>query len=395
MIQAVPPFLIDDRARRLDAVHCLRGFAAFAVCLMHVSTATTYGFPASVKFLGSLGECGVPVFFVISGFVVPLSLLDRQYTLKSFPRFVLRRIVRLDPPYFASLILALVVVGASHLLHGTPFPYDASDVLFHVGYLSGLVERPWILSTFWTLGIEFQYYILIGLAMAGLVPVARRLTTRRLRGPLLLGIVCAAFFVIDEVGRRLYPWLGEARFGATWLAYKGYFLLGTAALITRRTRMPLFALIAVALLMFGWDHALEHAYRYHRWANVSPFYEWLGITSMAALVLLSPTEWRWTKGRVGRVVLDLGTFSYSLYVTHLLVVGRLTARLVAAGRMPKSVWGNWVVVALELALCLGVAKVFYDRIERPAWRWSKRIGQSPVRAEQSVLAIDDRDGARQ
>jgi peptidoglycan/LPS O-acetylase OafA/YrhL len=330
--------------------------------MLHVTTGTTYTFPPSIMFVGSLGEFGVPVFFMISGFVVPLSLLGRGYTLASFPRFVLRRMMRLDPPYFATLALALLIVSAAHVSGGAPFPYHASDVALHVGYLSGLAERPWIVSTFWTLGIEFQYYILIGLALAALLPVARRVTTPTLRGPVFVGLLCAGFFVSGEIGRRLHPWLGDPRFGATWLTYKNYFMLGMAALIVWRVRRSLLTLIGVATLMFVWDHALENGYLY-RGPDGSTIYQWLALVSIAAVVVSTSTEWRWTNGRLGRAVLALGTISYSLYITHLL---------------PTSLWGNGLVVAVEAALCVGVAAVFYVFIERPAWRWSKRLRVTPV-----------------
>ena len=135
---------VPGHAPRLDAIHCLRGLAALAVCLLHVSVATTHHFPDSITTIGNLGGFGVPVFFVISGFVVPLSLLGSGYTIRSFPRFVLRRVTRLDPPYFAVLALALLSAYAVRLMRDTPFPYRFSDVALHVGYLTGLASRPWI-----------------------------------------------------------------------------------------------------------------------------------------------------------------------------------------------------------------------------------------------------------
>jgi peptidoglycan/LPS O-acetylase OafA/YrhL len=360
-----------DGGGRLDAIHSLRGAAALSVCLLHVSVATFYTFPPSVVAVARLGDFGVPVFFVISGFVVPFSLLGRGYTIRAFPRFVLRRITRLDPPYFVALALALAL-AFSRSLRGTPFPFSNADMLLHVGYLSGLAGRPWILSTFWTLGIEFQYYLLIGLALAALLPLARRLTTPALAGPLLIGMLCAAFFLLDETGRWLGMWLGDSRLSATWVIYKNDFLLGMAALIVWRMRLPLAALIGVALLMFGWDHMLSW-WTQHTAPNWPLTREWLVLTGIAVVIVRTPSQWRWLDSVIGRRIAALGTISYSLYVTHALVVGLLLSRLLAAGRMPGSAIGIWLIIVAELAICLGFSSVFYVLVERPAWRWSKRL----------------------
>ena len=55
------------------------------------------------------GFIGVDVFFVISGFVIPLSLQGRDYRIADFPRFMIRRLVRLEPPYLVSIALTILL----------------------------------------------------------------------------------------------------------------------------------------------------------------------------------------------------------------------------------------------------------------------------------------------
>ena len=59
---------------------------------------------------GTLGYLGVSAFFVISGFVIPLSMDKRGYV---FPRdaadFAVRRLVRLEPAYLVSVTVAIAV----------------------------------------------------------------------------------------------------------------------------------------------------------------------------------------------------------------------------------------------------------------------------------------------
>ena len=55
------------------------------------------------------GWAGVEVFFVISGFIIPFTLWQSGYRLKNYARFILKRIIRLDPPYLLSILLAIAL----------------------------------------------------------------------------------------------------------------------------------------------------------------------------------------------------------------------------------------------------------------------------------------------
>src|ERR1700692_4818611 len=67
--------------RRISIIEALRGLAAVAVALFQFSGGLTSPIP---NFLHSIGWLGVDVFFVISGFVIPLSLYGRGYMLRDF-----------------------------------------------------------------------------------------------------------------------------------------------------------------------------------------------------------------------------------------------------------------------------------------------------------------------
>ena len=96
--------------RRIYLVEYLRGLAALSVAWFHLTNQYAAGIsPARIS--GSYGWLGVEVFFVISGFVIPLSLakLQTRYTLRQFPQFMVRRVLRLEPPYLLSVVLVIFV----------------------------------------------------------------------------------------------------------------------------------------------------------------------------------------------------------------------------------------------------------------------------------------------
>ena len=100
---------------RLSVIHTLRGLAALGVAWFHFaysnSNLNTGPFALSAKY----GNLGVEVFFVISGFILPYSLWKNDYTLRNYGRFILKRIIRLDPPCFAAIAVALGVAYAATL----------------------------------------------------------------------------------------------------------------------------------------------------------------------------------------------------------------------------------------------------------------------------------------
>ncbi len=70
--------------------------------------------PARAKWLGLSGKygyLGVDIFFVISGFVIPWSLYRTRYAIRDYPRFLLKRNVRLYPPYLASIAISILATN--------------------------------------------------------------------------------------------------------------------------------------------------------------------------------------------------------------------------------------------------------------------------------------------
>ena len=152
----------------LSSLHFLRGFAALAVCLFHFTNGNSTYFSDHnlIKTIGSYGHYGVEIFFVISGVVIPFSMHKGGYELKNFKIFLLKRIIRIEPPYLISIIIVIVLGYASTLssyYRGEPFQPNLINLLCHLGYLNAFFQYDWLNPVYWTLAIEFQYYLLIAL----------------------------------------------------------------------------------------------------------------------------------------------------------------------------------------------------------------------------------------
>jgi peptidoglycan/LPS O-acetylase OafA/YrhL len=123
-------------------VQSLRGIAALAVALYHFTHGVpTVYVPSILKSIGAQGWMGVEVFFVSYGFILPYSLWRANYHISpsNFGRFVWKRVVRLDPPYLATIGVVLLLGFLSTRttgFRGVPFHIDLVQLTLHVGYLN-------------------------------------------------------------------------------------------------------------------------------------------------------------------------------------------------------------------------------------------------------------------
>lgn len=158
---------------RLTGLDALRGFAALAVTWFHM----THGgelLPRSgylwwiPRELGAFGHHGVTLFFILSGFVIPYSLLRAGVSTKLWP-FLGSRLIRLQPPFLAACLLAVGLNLISTLAPGHEGPLESDairssflQIFLDNVYITGILGKSWILVVAWTLAIEVQFYLIAG-----------------------------------------------------------------------------------------------------------------------------------------------------------------------------------------------------------------------------------------
>ena len=152
---------------RLVGIEYLRACAATAVMLFHYALASGYS-----GALVALGQFGVDVFFVISGFIMWTVSRDEA----SPAGFLLRRIVRIAPLYWLATLAAALVTTEGGVTLGLGAPAgDLAKALFFIPAYSARspdVVEP-ILSVGWTLNLEMAFYALFAASLAA--PRRRRL----------------------------------------------------------------------------------------------------------------------------------------------------------------------------------------------------------------------------
>ncbi|WP_345226416.1 acyltransferase [Hymenobacter koreensis] len=157
--------------QHLNILDLLRGFAAISVCLYHYTNGTLP--KISIPFTKSLfswGSLGVDIFFVISGFIIPFALHRSNYTLPGFGKFMLKRIARICPPSYVVIILAIAQWWTIDTFLKPSAPYlsliSIPQLIHNFLYTIDFTGYKWINGVFWTLAIEFQFYIFMGLVFS-------------------------------------------------------------------------------------------------------------------------------------------------------------------------------------------------------------------------------------
>ncbi|MBS1856566.1 MAG: acyltransferase, partial [Acidobacteria bacterium] len=257
----------------------LRGLAATAVAWQHYTNSVP-GFldKGWLQLAGSYGWLGVEAFFVISGFIIPYALYRSAYKLKAYRLFLAKRLIRLEPPYLASVALTICLIYFGDLLIGRP--HDARltlpGILLHIGYLNVFFSYPWLNASYWTLAVECQYYLTMGLIFP-CISSARR--APRLLAYILLASSC---WLIPSVNFMFH--------------YVFLFLLGIA-MFQRHAGI-------IGQIEF-WISAVVSSLGIYVSMGLPPF-----LAAVFAAVFISTWSLNW------KIFLFLGDISYSLYLFH-------------------------------------------------------------------------------
>ena len=343
-----------DAGTKFTLVQALRGIAALWVVLFHAAEG---GHLAGIRAtlprwlfdgLFEAGHYGVAIFFALSGFVIAHSLRAADVSPRFAGRFVLRRAIRLDPPYWATIALVLGYAWVEARVRGTPPPpVDSAQVAAHLVYAQALLGYPHLTGVFWTLCFEVQFY----LAFIGLLTVDRRMAKRY---PALGGITRLVMLGAALGGALgLYGALSPAIALVMWHS----FFVGVAAYWagqgSQRWAAALVALAAVMIVRGGTGDAISAA---------TALLLFGAMRTRHLTTALSGAAWQW-----------LGLISYSLYLTHNIVTGALYW---LAGRLlPSGLIVEIATLVGVTAACLAVAFGMWWLVERPAHAFARRIGK--------------------
>ncbi len=299
------------------------------------------------------GHTAVALFMVLSGFILTRGALEADVAVG---RFLRNRLLRTYP-----LFLLLVAAGVAV---APQFQWSALlQTVFGFANLPGALVAPPFTNLLWTIAIEWQFYLLFPLLVAVLKPA----WTRQLLGLLAVLLVFRGFAVLAGGNARDLGYL-------TLLGRLDQFLLGMWAAWFLQAYAPspragawLAAASALALVLALWAFNAAGGWPLvAAWKLAWPTLEgalWtafiLGYVSFADRF----------QGPVSRAIAAIGVVSYSLYLTHFLVIhAMLRLGLVPAPSGNAVLDALLATVLLALPLALALSALTYRFVERPFLR---------------------------
>jgi peptidoglycan/LPS O-acetylase OafA/YrhL len=342
----------QNTQRKLQSIQILRGLAAGSVVIAHV---IEHPSEQPNNQILTLGLFGVIVFFAISGFIIAHISNGNPDDARFDPvSFLVRRFFRLVPPYWACTLLTFVcaLFVPSLFKHTTADTgYLISSLLFIPAAVPGDPSdwRP-ILKLGWSLNYEVFFYLVFAASFFIAGSLRRTITLTAVFGAMVL-----AAFVIPPNSGILSFYLNFAL-----LAFIGGMWLAEAERRRLFDRVPLAGLVLMGLIALA---ALGNLFSldFHEFAGFQG-YKWLVIAAIALVTLSLGCERFIGNGALVRMLVRLGDVSYSLYLTHMFVVG---FGWFVIHRLGLGEVGTVIGAMLIVAVALVGAAISYAVLERP------------------------------
>lgn len=217
----------------LPEIDGLRFIAIAAVLLFHMQGQLEHHYTITARapfaWLArafDFGNRGVPLFFVLSGFILSLPFARAHFSgapVPSLRRYFLRRVTRLEPPYL--LNIALVSLGAVLLDHQRSqavLPHLAASAAYLHYAVFGTPST--INSVAWSLEVEVQFYLLAPLL--AIVFAVRRAWPRR---ALLIAAIVASAALQSAFGFSKFTLAGDLQYFLAGLLLADLYLAGPSA----------------------------------------------------------------------------------------------------------------------------------------------------------------------
>lgn len=358
------------KGRRLVELDVLRFVAAFAVMSFHFMAASKSlwdEYPTKlfepVARLTTLGILGVELFFLISGFVILMSVWGH-----TVGEFAVSRVSRLYPAYWFAVLVIFIMYRFSGVGGFDPKLSDGEYLLnltmfqgaFGVGHAGGV---------FWSLWVELRFYVLV--ALFSLVGIT-------LRRCLVFLAAWSGLALLAELTQN------ETLVFVFMPRQAPYFIAGMAFFLIHRFGARSGAFVPWLLVAAGYGMslyaAMERVGERVRLVGIKHYPappEAVVVAITVVYLLMAAVALGWLRWVRWRRLVTLGALTYPLYLLHQTV----SAVVIPAYR---DVVDPWPLTAITMAVSIGLAYLIYRLVDKPGQRWLRaRLGALLDRSRRS------------
>ncbi|HIJ37724.1 MAG TPA: acyltransferase [Rhodospirillaceae bacterium] len=305
---------------RLPCLDTVRGVAILAVVCSHIGSRLAQSETVN-QLIVDIGRGGVTLFFLLSGYLI-FSKVQTQ----SLTKFIIRRFFKVMPSYWVNISVIFII---DLLIDNCPH-FSAPSYLASLMAVSDVIGVQAVSGVFWTLLIEFKFYLFIALQHA--------LFGRRHLHKIF------SILILFEIG----CWFFRGH-GSLTLSYFPVFYLGIEIALAEESGWARLALLRLALVTLLSGGSLYLCLDQQKLAATLYL---AGSTIFFAIIL---------KHRIGsNFFVYFGITSYSNYLYHSIIAWAIFTILA-----PPTGVASLPAVAIALFLATLVAKTFYKFIEVP------------------------------
>jgi peptidoglycan/LPS O-acetylase OafA/YrhL len=200
------PFKSITQKNTLPVLDGVRAVACLSVISYHIHYFLAHDYDLNAALgqlataIGMAGWSGVTLFFVLSGFLLFQPFAKALLFEKPWPStrtFYMRRALRILPGYYVALLVLIALTQPAYLQ-----PDHWKETLLFVTFFMDATSATYqqINGPFWTLAVEWQFYLLLPLLALGFAALVKRATSPQRRWWWLLG--CLLAMIVWGVGTR-------------------------------------------------------------------------------------------------------------------------------------------------------------------------------------------------
>jgi peptidoglycan/LPS O-acetylase OafA/YrhL len=334
--------------QRMQFLDFLRGIAAFVVVVEHAAEVRWPAFLHASREYFNFGKFGVVTFFLVSGFVIPLTM-ERG---RSVRQFWINRIFRLLPMYWLTIAVACILLGCG--LYKFPDPdfnlHPVRDVLANLTMMQEFLRMPHLVGVFYTLSLELLFYATFTLLFVSHLNKRTTLWTT-----LALVMLFTGATLTPLLAHRRMP-MAEIFYFCSIFVGTTFYRVATGEVSIRTLKLTLFTLslatlpgIFINYVTYG--RTVEH---FSLLAVALPWF--LGYSTFCASFVARSREFP-------SVFVWLGRISYSTYLIHFAFVS-------IESRLPP-VFG----ILLTVIGSIGISHLTYKFVEEPFIRLGRNLGR--------------------
>jgi len=310
----------------------------------------------------ALGGNGVDLFFVISGFCMYYFYAAKhKFSYRDFYRFLVKRWVRLSPAFYTATVVYLLI----RIFISQDINVNAASLFTSVFYLNSIFPRDTAASHFWTLGVEWQFYLVIPF----LLIYQNRIGFKKIF-VIIFGLLFLVAIVSVLVIRNRFDLITDQiffrgiEFGCGTVAGRLLLINNIAYFKSRALWLLTFIVITYAGRVMISNPVLSLS------ANYNNLFKLSGFTLMGAgfsgILYLAVTSAKWLNLILGNILFKtMGKISYSFYLWHPLVIPVVNHYTLIYMPFAKGITAPVLSTCISAIILYPISILSYNMLEKP------------------------------